>query len=127
MRRDLAHIVHSEHRRCGRKYEGPIQPLLGDRDRAVMLFFLSSGPVPQRIEEPPTKRLAVGWSPTRPAKLFGLVDSVNYQRGRILKPEPKDRVSRPSVIFAQRLEESPEQNNDLSQLPHRNGESRFLR
>lgn len=91
----------------------------------ALSFFL--GPVPQRIEESATNRLAVGWSPTRPIKSFGLVDSANYQQGRILKPKPENRVSRPSVILAHWLGESPEQNNDLPQLQHRNGESWLLR
>ena len=81
---------------------------------ALSLFF---GPVTQGIEWSATNRLVAGLSPARPSILFGPIDSVNYQRGRILKPKPKDRVSRPSVILAQWLEESPDQ-NDMPQLPH---------
>lgn len=90
---------------------------------ALSFFF---GPVTQRTEWSATNRLVAGLSPARPSTSFGLVDSANYQRRHTLKPKPEDRVSRPAVILAQWLEESPDQ-NDMPQLSDRNGESRILR
>src|SRR5262245_4580141 len=73
-----------------------------------------------RIEESATNRLAVGWSPTRPATSIGPVSSANYRRGLVLEPKPEDRVATPAVIVAHRLEESQAQ-NDVPQLPSHNG------
>src|ERR1035437_3459269 len=46
-----------------------------------MAFCASFGPVPQRIEEPTTNRLVVGWNPTRSARLNSPTRSANYPWG----------------------------------------------
>jgi hypothetical protein len=90
-----------------------------------LALSFSFGPVTQRIEWSATNRLVAGLSPARPSTSFGLVDSANYQRGHILKPKPKDRVSKPTVIFALALGKTQGQ-NDMPQLQNRNGESWLL-
>ena len=92
----------------------------------LLAFASFFGPVPQRIEEPTTNRLAVGWNPTRPATtLISPVRSANCLRG-LASGKPKAEFTRLTVI----LDLSPEESkgsNDVPQLPYRDGEGWFLR
>ena len=69
--------------------------------------------VPQRIEEPITNRLDVGWNPTARAlysKIAPLV-AINYQWGTSRGRSQETRLLRPIVILAQARYERQGQND----------------
>jgi hypothetical protein len=102
----------------------------GQRDTVVKLnpsaFARFYGPVPQGIEEPTTNRLVVGWIPTRSA-IFNSAPlaATNYLKG-LASGKTQDRVATPTAIVDLSPEEIKVQ-NDLPQLPDRDGQGWFLR
>jgi hypothetical protein len=82
-------------------------------------------PVPQRIEEPTTNRLVVGWNPTRSTTLISPVRSANCWRAFTSDARPKAEFTRLTVILGRSPGESKAR-NDLPQLPLGDGESGLL-
>lgn len=87
----------------------------------LLAFAYSYGPVPQRIEEPITNRLVLGWNPSRSATLNSPVRSANYSRG-LASGKPKAGLLRSTAILDLSPEESKAQ-NDVPFVQNRNSKS----
>ena len=119
MRRDLAHSALRSTDDMGNngKARSVVSKGLGGSGRGA--FASIFGPVPQRIEESATNRLAVGWIPTRPATHFSaLPAATNYLQGLTSGLRQRQGLLGPTVILTPLPEESNGQ-NDLPFLPDR--------
>jgi hypothetical protein len=93
----------------------------------LLAFAYSCGPVPQRIEEPISNRLVLGWNPSRSATLNSPICSANYSRG-ITSGKPKAGLLRSTVILSFSPEESKAQSDvPFVQNPDRKSGSRTKR
>ncbi len=96
---------------------GKAQAVVSQQHSGLGRGAFNSGPVPQRIEESATNRLAVGWNPTRPATSTSApLVATNYLRGLTPGVKPKAGLV-PTVIVSFSLEESKAP-HDVSQLPN---------
>ena len=120
MRRDVAHAVQQQYSTDGVGQNGKARSNAFSRViRSGRGAAFTSGPVPQRIEESATNRLVVSWNLTRPTTLNRPACSANCLRGFTSDARPKAGLI-PAAIFSLSLEESKAQ-NDVSQLPDRDG------
>jgi hypothetical protein len=103
---------------------GKAQAVVSQQHSGLGRGALNLGPVPQRIEESATNRLAVGWNPTRPTSFFTSAPPVatNYLRGFTSSARLKAGLV-PTVILSFPPEESKAQ-SDLPLMFSRMQESR---
>ena len=120
----MAQMNHVKSRWNGQKEVGPILTFGKAGDRAVLFLFSLADPYLSGIEEPSTKRLVVGWSPTGSAKLISSTSSANCWQS--LASGKSQRQGYHTHCHFGTVARRKQGQNDLPQLPGEDGESRIL-
>src|SRR5712691_7530624 len=89
----------------------------------TLALAYSCGPVPQRIEEPITNRLVLGWNPSRSARLLSPACSANCLRGLASGLRQRQGCLDSLSFWTHLLEESKVQ-NDVPLVQSEGGQGR---